>query len=177
MEKWYFWSSKWLPKFFVLNFIVRNCRNFTLLWAYIFLYFLVLRWYCIKWMWCYWVVCFSLTSNFYITLKLPNITEFPKSLHQASFNVNILHGMVLRSASHIGVSWKCGWFWKNSPMVKFILCGVYFYGFWQIYCCCLVTKSCLTLCDPMDCSMSGFTVLHCLPESAQTHVHWVSDAI
>ena len=34
-------------------------------------------------------------------------------------------------------------------------------------CCCSVTKSCLTLCDPLDCSMPGFSVLHCLPESAQ----------
>ena len=31
--------------------------------------------------------------------------------------------------------------------------------------------------DPMDCSMPGFPVLHCLPEFTQTHVHWVSDAI
>ena len=30
---------------------------------------------------------------------------------------------------------------------------------------------------PMDCSMPGFPVLHYLLESAQTHVHWVSDAI
>ena len=37
--------------------------------------------------------------------------------------------------------------------------------------CCSVTKSCLTLCDPMDCSMPGFPVLHHLPELAQTHVH------
>ena len=29
----------------------------------------------------------------------------------------------------------------------------------------------------MDCSMPGFPVLHFLPEFAQTHVHWVSDAI
>ena len=29
----------------------------------------------------------------------------------------------------------------------------------------------------MDCSMSGFPVLHHLPELAQTHVHWVGDAI
>ena len=35
---------------------------------------------------------------------------------------------------------------------------------------CLVTQSCLTLCDPMDHSTPGFTVLHCLPEFAQTHV-------
>ena len=29
----------------------------------------------------------------------------------------------------------------------------------------------------MDCSMPGFPVLHCLPEFAQTHIHWVDDAI
>ena len=28
-----------------------------------------------------------------------------------------------------------------------------------------------------DCSTSGFSFLHHLPELAQTHVHWVSDAI
>ena len=38
---------------------------------------------------------------------------------------------------------------------------------------CSVAKLCLTLCDPMDCSMPGFPVLHYLPESAQTHVYWV----
>ena len=36
-------------------------------------------------------------------------------------------------------------------------------------CCCSVTKSSLTLCDPKGCSMPGFPVLYCflLPESAQ----------
>ena len=29
----------------------------------------------------------------------------------------------------------------------------------------------------MDCSTSGFPVLHHLPEFAPTHIHWVSDAI
>ena len=38
-------------------------------------------------------------------------------------------------------------------------------------------KSCPTLCDPMDCSTPGFPVLHHLPELAQTHAHWVGDAI
>ena len=33
------------------------------------------------------------------------------------------------------------------------------------------------LCDPMDYSTPGFPVLHYLPEFAQTHVDWVSDAI
>jgi len=48
---------------------------------------------------------------------------------------------------------------------------------WKDPCCCSVTKSCLALCDPMDCSMPGFGVLHYLLELAQTHVHWVGDAI
>ena len=34
-----------------------------------------------------------------------------------------------------------------------------------------------SLCNPMDTSMPGFPVLHYLPEFAQTHVHWVGDAI
>ena len=41
----------------------------------------------------------------------------------------------------------------------------------------LAVKSSLALCDSMDCSPPGFSVLHYLPEFAQTHVHWVSDAI
>ena len=44
-----------------------------------------------------------------------------------------------------------------------------------ICCYCLVTKSCPALCDPIDCCMPGFHVLHVLPEFAQIHVHWVSD--
>ena len=40
-----------------------------------------------------------------------------------------------------------------------------------------VTQSCPTLCDPMNHSTPGFPVYHQLPESTQTHVHWVGDAI
>ena len=39
------------------------------------------------------------------------------------------------------------------------------------------SPSCQTLCDPMDCSMLGFPVLHHLLEFAQTHIHCVGDAI
>ena len=48
---------------------------------------------------------------------------------------------------------------------------------WSWYCWCSVAKSCLTFCNPMDCNTLGFPVLHCLLELAQTHVHWVGDAI
>ena len=40
-----------------------------------------------------------------------------------------------------------------------------------------VAQSCPTLCNPMDCSRLGFPDHHQLLELAQTHVHWVSDAI
>ena len=46
-----------------------------------------------------------------------------------------------------------------------------------IRCCCSVTQSCSTFCNPMDCSTPGVLVLHHLPQLAQTPVHWVADAI
>ena len=52
-----------------------------------------------------------------------------------------------------------------------------FCSFHGIHCCCSVTKMCSALCDSMDCSMPDFCVLHYLLEFAQTHVHWVGDAM
>ena len=40
-----------------------------------------------------------------------------------------------------------------------------------------VAQSCLTLCDPMDCSRPGLLVYHQLLDFTQTHVHWASDTI
>ena len=40
-----------------------------------------------------------------------------------------------------------------------------------------VAQSCPTLCDPINCSTPGLPVHHQLPESTQTHVHRVGDAI
>ena len=40
-----------------------------------------------------------------------------------------------------------------------------------------VAQSCPALWDPLDCSSPGFPVHHQLPELAQTHVHWVGDAV
>ena len=54
----------------------------------------------------------------------------------------------------------------------------------SFYCVCVfhtqfssVIQSCLTLCDPMDCSTPGLPVHHQLPESTQTHVHFFGDVI
>ena len=52
------------------------------------------------------------------------------------------------------------------------------YGFKPLCCCCCSGSwSCLTLCDPMDCSTPGLPVPYHLPESAQVHVHFISDAV
>ena len=40
-----------------------------------------------------------------------------------------------------------------------------------------VAQACLTLCNPMNCSMPGLPVHHQLPEFTQTHVHRVNDVI
>ena len=40
-----------------------------------------------------------------------------------------------------------------------------------------VTQSCLTVCNPMDCSTPGLPVHHQLLEFTQTYVHCIGDAI
>ena len=45
------------------------------------------------------------------------------------------------------------------------------------YCCCSLTQSYPTLCDPMDCNIPGSSVHLHLPAFTQTPVHWAGDAI
>ena len=42
---------------------------------------------------------------------------------------------------------------------------------------CSVIQLCPTLCNSLDWRMPGFSVLQCLLEFAQTHVHWIGDTI
>ena len=51
-----------------------------------------------------------------------------------------------------------------------------FYSQASLRFCYSVFKSCLTLCNPMNWSMPGSPVLHCLPEFAQIYVHCIGDA-
>ena len=62
---------------------------------------------------------------------------------------------------------------SNGTMCKKCL----LYTIYSINDSCSIAQSCPTLCDPMDCSMPGFPVFYHLQDLAQTHVHWVSDAI
>ena len=74
-----------------------------------------------------------------------------------------------------GCEWKCSSECKKVACTTGRISSLLFTaGF--IYCC-LVIQLCPTLCNPVDFSMLGFPVLHYLLEFAQTHVHWVSDAI
>ena len=68
----------------------------------------------------------------------------------------------------------------HSPCVHLLL--VWGWEYWQCIsltmtsllprcCCCSIAKSCPTLCNPMNCSTQGFSVLHYLLEFAQAHVH------
>ena len=52
-----------------------------------------------------------------------------------------------------------------------------YYIFLCVYQFSSVAQSCPTLCDPMNHSTPGLSVCHQLPESTQTHVCWVGDAI
>ena len=62
----------------------------------------------------------------------------------------------------LGVCGPRGWLYCGNPRLE--------PTFLTSSCCCSVIKSCPTLWDPTDCSMSVFPVFHNLPEFAQKHV-------
>ena len=79
------------------------------------------------------------------------------------------------SSQSYGFSSNQIWMWELDHKEDWVL---KIWGFWiMVLRKVKVTKSCSTLCDPMDCSTPGFSVHHHLPEFPQTHIHWVSDAI
>ena len=65
--------------------------------------------------------------------------------------------------------WKSRLYFKH--LVAFYIKEVIYFSY------CSVAESCSTICSPKDCSMPGLPLLHCLPEFAQIHVHWVGDVI
>ena len=77
--------------------------------------------------------------------------------------------------------WRLRWwlaFFSNQVIFK-LGCEYFFRhnNVCILCCCCSVAQSCPTLCDPMNGSTPGLPIPHHLPELAQTHVHWVDDAI
>ena len=89
----------------------------------------------------------------------------------------------LRAVSRTSQEWRaCGWTFHEQILWRSCLGKVINLNkelrFWvhsvQVS---SVAQSCLTLCDPMNCSMPGLPIHHQIPESNQTHVHRVGDAI
>ena len=70
------------------------------------------------------------------------------------------------------------WTAREFPILEILCNKIKVIKIWQYICCCSVVQSYPTFCDPIDYSMPGFPVLHCLTILwAQTHVHWIGDAI
>ena len=69
----------------------------------------------------------------------------------------------------LGTSALCLNEWTDkTPLIQYFILTVQFSS---------VAQSCLTLCNPMDCSTPGLPIYCQLPEFTQTHVRWVGDAI
>ena len=115
-----------------------------------------------------------MTGHLRWPISLPTCL-FPKgpraSLHLGIFNTTFSEKVV----------WEGGPLWPSGPktfkfsilyMISCLLGTQFLREFSSVQ-----LLSCVTLCDPMDCSMPGFPVHHQLPEFTQTHVHRVGDAI
>ena len=109
------------------------------------------------------IACAYCSSNFFLEL-----IHLILHLHNSKKNTSI---KFLPATSNISKT--------NGQFSVLILSGLSAQMFASLFpsssCCCSGAK--LTLWDPMDCSMPGFSVLHYLLQFAQTHVRWVNDAI
>ena len=83
----------------------------------------------------------------------------PLVLVQSPAHLHLYHGTFWNY--HNMLCCSPPWLW--TPTVLCLLCRG----------CSLVAQLCPTLCNSMDCSMPGSSVLHYLPEFTQIHVHWV----
>ena len=110
--------------------------------------------------WCYPTISAS-ASLFFCLQSFPASRSFPVSQLFTSGGQSM--GVISPSNEYSGlISFRIDWFYL-----------LVIPGTLKSLRCCSVTKSYLTLCDPMSCSLPGFPVLHYLLELAQTHVCWV----
>ena len=99
--------------------------------------------------------------------------EVPLQSELTECLVNARHWLLCMDANFIGdICWGLG-----SPSLAGKTCQLQIvFSMWYVQFS-SVAQSCLTLCNPMNCSTPGFTVLHHLLEVGQTHVHRVGDSI
>ena len=99
--------------------------------------------------------------------------EVPLQSELTDCLVNARHWLLCMGANLIGdMCWGLG-----SPSLAGKTCQLQIvFSMWYVQFS-SVAQSCLTLCNPMNCSTPGFAVLHHLLEVGQTHVHRVGDSI
>ena len=67
-----------------------------------------------------------------------------------------------------------GWVWVPATWVQLPICGKLFQLDWSV---CLVTQSCLTLCDPMDCSPTALLSVTIFRQEYGVGCHFLLQAI
>ena len=95
-----------------------------------------------------------------------------KTVHSPAFNSVPWFNILLPGCCHCWIESK-GYNQKHISLHRTIVIASKIY----LKVLLLFSFSDVSLCDPMNCSMPGFPVLHRLLELAQTHVHCISDSI
>ena len=92
-------------------------------------------------------------------------------------SLSLLENLAQLTRAPLSIRTQQIFLWANQMPSEILACSLTHRNIQNNACCCSVDKQCPTFCEPMDCSMPGFPVLHYLPKFAQTHVHCVNDAI
>ena len=140
------------------------------------------------------VTCWILKKNVHsYSKRLLKYSSFYFNWHEARFSLHAL-------PKHIITDWKQKQMWESSCFLlshtlkncvehvkqsnncsflyfKMQLLFIKNIIVFNAFICCSIAQLYPALWNPMDCSMSGFPVLHHLSELAQTHIHWVDNAI
>ena len=101
--------------------------------------------------------------QFTLLKQLQRVAACPFEVHPGSPKENESAHLLTRPASLVKV-FPVVSLWRSNKSVRNLI----------LLPCCSVAQSCPTLCEPMDCSTPGFSVLHHLLELAHIHVRLFS---